>query len=186
MTTARKVWTGEELEGMARDGRRYELLDGELVELAPNNGDHDEVCGFVTLVFGRHIIANKLGRSFSGETGYYLRRNPDRLRAPDFSFIAAERAPARGRRGFLDVIPDLVVEVVSPGDTATEVEEKAMDWLRSGVRLVLVVYPSTRSVVAYRGPSSMQRYDYGDMLNAEPALPGFTCPVVRLFPDDER
>ncbi|MCX6021057.1 MAG: Uma2 family endonuclease [Chloroflexi bacterium] len=182
MTLSERLMTGEEMEKLPRDGRRYELLDGVLHEMAPTNETHDRTRTFVTIVFAEFILPRELGWLMTGDTGYYLRRNPDRLRAPDLSFKSNERLGTGGRsRGYSDVLPDLVVEIVSPGDTAAEVEEKALEWLNGGVRLVLVVYPSTRSVVAYRGPSDLRRYAEGDTLDAEPVLPGFSCPVARLF-----
>lgn len=176
--------TGQELAKLPRDGRRFELLDGVLVELPPNDLDHDEIIGLVAFVFGEFVKSRNLGRFLAGNTGYYLRRNPDRVRAADLSFIVRERAPSRGQADYSDVLPDLVVEVVSTGDTAEELEERLQEWLNAGVRLVLVVYPTTRSVVAHRGPSDVRRYAYGDTLDAEPVLPGFSCPVSRLFPED--
>ena len=88
---------------------------------------------------------------FAAETGFILRRNPDTVRAPDASFVSAGRLPPGDLPGgFLEIAPDLAVEVVSPGDTAREVQEKVEDWLRSETHLVWAVYPATRSVTIHR------------------------------------
>lgn len=87
-------------------------------------------------------------------------------------------------RSFRAVLPDLVVAIVSPGDSAAEVEQKVQEWLAGGVRLGLALYLDTRSVMAYRSPTDVRRYARADTLDAEPVLPGFTCPVARLFPED--
>ncbi len=90
--------------------------------------------------------------------------------------------PAQGLpRGYLEVVPDLIVEVISPGDSAAEVQEKIEEWLRAGARLVWAVYPDTRSVVAYQSLAAVRVYTEADILDGEPVLPGFTCPVARLF-----
>src|SRR5947207_3323187 len=140
MTTAKKLMTAEEFAQLPNDGRRLELVNGEVVELTPNNFGHGEV----ELSFGAELRAyvnpRSLGRVSAGDAGFRIRRDPDRVLAPDVCFIAHDRVPPPEARnhGWLDVIPDLVAEVVSPGDTAREVEEKVEEWLSAGVRLVLV------------------------------------------------
>jgi len=105
------------------------------------------------------------------------------VRAPDVAFVARGRfADERPLRQFPELAPDLVVEVVSPSDTAAEVEEKVQLWLDAGVRLVLVVYPSTRSVSAYRSRTDVRLLTEADLLDAGDVLPGFSCPVRDLFP----
>src|SRR5207253_529773 len=126
--------------------------------------------------------SNKLGLFLVGDPGVVLGRDPDRVRAPDACFIAAERAlEARRPTGFLQSIPDFVVEVVSPGDTAAEIQEKVEEWLRAGVRLVWAMYPNTRSVFAFRGLDSARVYVESDTIDGAPVLPDFTCRVADLF-----
>lgn len=79
------------------------------------------------------------------------------------------------------MVPDLVAEVVSPGDSAREVEEKVAKWLATGVRLVVVLYPSMETVVAYSGPNQLRRFTVADTFDAAPVLPDFSCLVARLF-----
>lgn len=185
MTTAKKLMTAEEFAQLPDDdGRRLELIRGEVVELAPGNLEH----GHIGIRFGglldAYNIAQNLGGYVSGlDPGIFLERDPDTVRAPDVCFYMSERVPppeAR-RKGWAEVIPDLVVEVVSPGDTARYVEEKVAQWLAAGVRLVLVLYPSTQTVAAYSGRNAVRRFTADDTLDAAPVLPDFTCPVARLF-----
>jgi Uma2 family endonuclease len=92
---------------------------------------------------------------------------------------------AAGRsRSFREVLPDFVVEIVSPTDAAADIEQKALEWLGAGVRLVAVLYPETRTVMVYRGPNDVRHFTAADTLDLEPVLPGFSCPVARLFPED--
>ena len=83
--------------------------------------------------------------------------------------------------GYINVVPDLAVEVVSPGDTNREVEEKVLDWLRSGVKLVWVIYPANRSATVYRSMDDVQELSEDDSLDGEQVVPGFTCSVGDLF-----
>ena len=182
MTTAKLLLTAEDLLKLPDDGRFYELLDGELVEMSPPGGAH----GKVTLMVGYHLLAhvkaNELGEVLAGDPGIILRRNPDRVRAPDVCFIARERLPAGGiPAGYLEVVPDFIVEVVSPGDRAAEVQEKAEEWLRAGARLVWVLYPKTRSILAYQGLASARVYADADTITGAPVLPDFSIGVAELF-----
>ena len=83
--------------------------------------------------------------------------------------------------GFTDVAPDLVAEVVSPNDTAGEVQAKLEQWLQHGARLVWIVYPETRTVAAFRALDNARVLTESDELTGEPVLPGFSCPVRDIF-----
>ena len=182
MATEQRLLTAEDLFKLPDDGYRYELLDGELVKMAPPGGEHGLVLFDVTLPLGNYVTAHDLGAVLVGGPGIVLRRNPDRVRAPDLCFIARDRIPAGGLpRGYLEVIPDLVVEVISPGDRAAEVQEKVEEWLTAGVRLVWALYPRTRSVAAYQSLTVVRVYTESDVLDGAPVLPGFSWPVASLF-----
>src|SRR3954452_24163149 len=144
MATEKTLLTADELLSLPDDGMRHELVRGELKTMPPAGGEHGLVAG---KLFGRvfvHADTNQLGYVFAAETGVFVEQDPDTVRAPDVAFIARARLPGgRAPRGFLRVVPDLVAEVVSPGDRASELEEKVQTWLHAGVRLVWVVYPST-------------------------------------------
>ena len=182
MTSPGTLLTADDLLRLPDDGRRYELLDGEVKEMAPAAYEHGRVLTKVVIVLGSYVEANDLGEVVAGDPGIILRRNPDRVRAPDVAFFARERVPTgEARAKFVDVVPDLVVEIVSPNDTAAEVQQKVEEWLRVGVRLVLALYPGTRSVVAYQSLATVRVHTETDSLTGEPVLPGFSCPVSSLF-----
>ncbi len=182
MTTDKKLLTAEDLFQLPDDGYRYELLDGELAKKPLRGAIYGAVLAMISSVISTHVEACGLGTVLAGSPGVILRRNPDRVRAPDVCFIAHHRLPAEGLpRGYLEVVPDLIVEVISPSDRATEVQEKIEEWLRAGAQLVWAVYPDTRSVVAYQSQAAIRVYTEADILDGEPVLPGFTCPVARLF-----
>jgi Uma2 family endonuclease len=96
--------------------------------------------------------------------------------------VRRERIPEAGiPRGFWPGAPDLAVEVVSPGDTYTEVEEKVHDWLNAGTRMVLVLNPRTRTVAVYTSHTDVVRLTESDTLDGGDVLPRFTCRVAELF-----
>ncbi|MCS6951167.1 MAG: Uma2 family endonuclease, partial [bacterium] len=133
-----------------RTGKRLELVKGELCELAPASEEHGYMAmrlGALVTVF---VMQRRLGYTFGAETGFVLSENPPTVRAPDFAFVSSSRALDGLSRQFSRHTPDLVAEVVSPGDTFSEVAEKVDDWLRAGVRIVWVVDPVQQTVRVYR------------------------------------
>ena len=182
MTTSKKLLTADGLLAMPDDGKRYELIRGELIEMPPTSHEH----GRVTERFGRRIgnfvEERDLGHGISAETGVNIEHDPDTTLAPDFGFISYERlAESPPQRGYAEVVPDLVLEVVSSNDRQPEIDAKTRMWLDAGVRLVLVAYPGAREVYAHHDDGPVVRYGLGDTLVGDPVLPGFICPVEDIF-----
>jgi Uma2 family endonuclease len=183
MATAKTLLTIEDLAHLPDDGyHRYELLDGELISMAPAGGEHGGSVTRWAAQLWMHVDSRQLGMVLTGDVGIILRRNPDRVRAPDVCFIARDRLPPGGiSRSFLEIVPDLIIEVVSPGDTASEVQQETEEWLSAGARLVWNAYPDTRSVMAFRSLDQVRVYSANDTLDGSPVLPQFTCLVADLF-----
>ena len=180
--TTRTLVTADELLLMPDDGRRYELIEGELIEMAPVGGIHGNIGMRIAGLLFQHVHNNDLGELFGAETGVFLQHDPDTVRAPDAAFIAKDRIPPDGiPTGFLDTIPDLVVEVVSPSDRAGQVHEKIEQWIKHGVKLVWLVHPERRSITVYRSVREVQVLHEGDTLTGDPVLPDFSCPVAEIF-----
>src|SRR5207249_1860270 len=118
------LMTAEEFYRRANELGRSELLDGKVVQLMPAGRPHNQTIAVLTFYLQGFVQSGGLGEVLAGDTGILLRRNPDRVRAPDVCFFVAGRLPAEDAPGWLEVIPDLVVEVISPNDTVTEVQEK--------------------------------------------------------------
>lgn len=184
MTTEKTRLTAEQFSEFPGDGcHRYELLDGEVVEMTPPGGRHGGVAARITLRLGAYIETEELDFEVTTELGVILQRRPDRVRAPDACVIARSRLPnGELPDAYLETVPDLIIEVVSPNDRAAEVQEKVEEWLHGGARLVWICHPSTRTFYAYRGLSDVRVFRAGDTLDADPVLPGFAVQVERLFP----
>ncbi|MBI4312000.1 MAG: Uma2 family endonuclease [Chloroflexi bacterium] len=181
MTTSQTLVTAEELVQLSAEGKRYELVKGELRKMAPTGGLHGDVANMLGYLLRGYVLQHRPGYVFAAETGFRLHRNPDTVLAPDAAFVARERLPDGPPVGYVELAPDLAAEVVSPSDTAAKVHDKVEDWLEAGVKLVWVVYPERRSVAAYRSLDDVRILREGDTLAGEPALPGFRCPVRELF-----
>jgi Uma2 family endonuclease len=113
--------------------------------------------------------------------GIYTRRNPDTVRGADALFISKERAANIKSKGYLDVAPDLVVEVLSPDDRWNEVNQKLREYFEIGVRLVWVADPTERVVYAYRSLTDVRQFAEKDQLPGDDVLAGFSVAVGNLF-----
>ena len=160
------------------DGR-YELVEGEVVELAPANDEHGNLALNVGTAFNIYRRQRGVGQA-RVETGYTLRTGPDTVRGPDVSFVLHPRVEGRGS-GFVPGAPDIAVEVVSPSNTAAEVSRKVAEYLAAGSQRVWVVYPSARRVVIHRADGSVLSYDGDDVITDEELLPGFSLPLSEIF-----
>lgn len=182
MATEQKLLTAEELLLMPDNDMRTELLDGVLIEMSPPGGVHARVMARLVRILGNYVEEHALGEVLTGDPGVILRRNPDRVRAPDVCFIAKERLPSTGvPDGYLDFVPDLIAEIISPEDRPGAVRQKVAEWLDGGARLVWIVYPNSRRVVAKRHRADERIFHVGEKLDAEPVLAGFSVPVSELF-----
>ena len=182
MSTSTRLVTADDLLRMSGDGRRYELVEGELISMAPAGGRHGHVAMQIGWRLAEHVAKNGLGMAFAAETGFLLERSPDTVRAPDAAFISAERIPPGGiTASFVDIVPDLVVEVASPGDTSSELQVKTEEWLRYGVRMVWIAYPNSQSIAVYSSLDDSLIFNVGDEIAGDPVLPGFRCPVEDIF-----
>ena len=182
MRTLKRLFTAEELLCLPTIGRRLELVKGKVYEMAPAGGRHGYAAINAGTFLNVHVRANGLGRVFAAETGFILRRDPDTVRAPDVAFVSQSRLSVEEiPDSFIELVPDLVVEVVSPGDTRREVREKVEEWLRVGVCLVWVIYPATHSATVYRSLEDVAYLNENDILDGEDVVPGFACRLGELF-----
>lgn len=180
MATSRAM-TVEELERAPLEGR-YELIDGELVELAPSGGDASNVGAVVAFFLIAHVRPRRLGKVFGANGGFVLFPDRQLVRVPDAAFVRADRLPPiEEQQGFLRLAPDLAVEAVSPFDRATEVEAKVAMYLEAGVRLVWVIHPRSRRVTVYQPDREARLLREGDELDGGEVLPGFRLAVAELF-----
>ena len=177
-----KLMTVEELERNGPPDGRYELIDGELVEMTPSGGDASTVANTVAFHLTGHVMPRGLGRIYSAGGGFVLFPGRELVRVPDAAFVRADRVPPPPEHaGFLRLAPDLVVEVISPFDRPGEVVAKAAMWLDAGVRLVWVVDPRSRTVSVYGPERTARVLREGEALDGGEDLPDFRVAVADLF-----
>ena len=159
-----------------------ELVGGRIVPMTPANPTHGRIEVNVAAALRSFVRTQNLGVVMAGEVGVFTRRSPDTVRAPDVLFLSHERDSGRTRRnGFLEVAPDLVVEILSPTDRADAVRRKLGEYFAAGVRLAWVIDPDTRSVRIHRARGTPRVLTAGDVLTGEDVLPGFELPVEEVF-----
>lgn len=181
-TKTKTLMTAEELLRLPDDGLRYELVKGELIVMTPASPSHGRIANTLAFFLTNHVRQYQLGEVYAAESGFKLTEDPDTVRAPDLAFIARERIPpAEEQDGFWAIAPDLVAEVISPNDTAQDVQTKVVEWLEAGVRLVWVVYPDKRMVTEYRSLTQVRVLRAGDSLDGSDVVLDFTCPLSDLF-----
>ncbi|MBI2877666.1 MAG: Uma2 family endonuclease [Candidatus Tectomicrobia bacterium] len=182
MDVSARPMTAEELIRLPDEGKRYELIEGELRVMAPGGARHGTIAGTLCGLVSAHVRAHNLGVVCAAETGYRLKRDPDTVRAPDLSFVSHDRIPPQGiPDSYWDLVPDLAVEVVSPSDTADEVLEKVGVWLAAGTRMVWVVHPKTRTVTSYRSLKEIRVLTAEESLEGEDVVPGLSLRIGDLF-----
>ena len=174
--------TGEQLlEISSKLIGRVELVKGGIIQMGPAGDIHGELAMILGSLLQIYVKQNDLGKVYAAETGFYTSRNPDTVRAADAAFIAKNRLPESPSDGYLEIVPDLIVEVVSPYDRPREILEKINECLEAGVKCIWVVYPKSRQVYVYKSDSSVEILSGEDTLIGDDVIPGFQCPVTEFF-----
>jgi len=126
------------------------------------------------------VRSSDLGVVLAGEVGFVLTRDPDTVRAADVAFLSKERLAGVSDEGYIPFAPDLAVEIVSPGNAWTQIEEKVRDYLAAGTRMVWVIDPSIPAAYIHRPGSLAKRIGPSDELSGEDVLPGFAVKLADL------
>lgn len=160
------------------DGQKYELVDGEIV-VSPGGMRHSWVGARILHLLMRVLDETHAGHAYSADVGLVLPNG--NVRSPDVCFIAREKLPGEQPETFGEVVPDLVVEVLSPGDRMRRVADKIGEFLDAGVGLVWLVDPGSRTVTVYRSLTDTHRLGETDTISADPVLPEFSVKVSDFF-----
>jgi Uma2 family endonuclease len=165
----------------------YEVVDGQIVELPPMGAYECDVASFLAFMLGQAVNAQQLGKVVV-ETLFWLDRAGKLKRRPDLAFVSAKQWPIRRRAPKTEawnLIPDLVVEVVSETNSANEINLKLVDYFRAGVKQVWVIYPVSRQVYVYTTLTTVQILTEPAELDAGDLIPGFRLSLTELFEDTD-
>jgi Uma2 family endonuclease len=174
--------SGEELLAMGDIGP-CELVDGRIVPVTPTGGEHAAIEFRLGAALSAFVRERRVGWVLGGEVGIYTKINPDRVRGADIAVISKARLPGGPGRRFLEVAPELVVEILSPDDRWQDTRQKIEEYFAIGVDRVWVVEPDNRDVLVFSSPTDTRKLSETDELKGEGLLQGFTLRVARLFED---
>lgn len=181
--THKKLLTAEEFYQLPspQDGSQQELVRGEIITMPPPGGMHGVCCNKAGRRLGNFVEDNDLGSVTSNDTGFVTERGPDSVRGPDIAFWSKERLPVVPV-GYIEVAPDLLVEVLSPSNTSKQIRAKLKEYFGKGVRIVWVIAPEDRTLTIYRTLDEARLLHESATVTGEDVLPGFTCRVNDLLP----
>ena len=173
--------TADELLNARPPDKRVELVRGVLMVRELPGFRHGRVTASLGFRLAAHIENTGPGLVLLAETGFKVTSDPDTVRGPDLAVVHRDRLPVPEPRGFMELGPELVVEVLSPGDRPGEVLAKVADWLSAGTRLVWVVDTERRVARVYRRDGTEQIVTADETLDGEDVVPGFSCPLSTIL-----
>ncbi|MFO0953546.1 MAG: Uma2 family endonuclease [Isosphaeraceae bacterium] len=181
-TAAAPGLTAEQFGERPDPGYPEELVRGRVVRMPPPNRRHGQVCSRADRIIGGYVDEHDLGHVLSNDSGVITGRDPDTVRGADVAYYSFARLP-RGPlpQSYGPEAPELVVEVLSPGDRWPEVLEKLAEYLRAGVVVVLVLDPETRAAQLYRADQPPRTLQAEDELTLPDVLGDFRAAVARFF-----
>jgi Uma2 family endonuclease len=187
MSTTTRLITADELEEMPhRDEHgnecRLELIRGELKVMSLAKPLHGIICSRLNAKISAFVEEHDSGETFGAETGFLVERNPDSVLGPDVAYVSRERLDAvENFDKFFSFAPDLAAEVLSPGNTKREIDEKIALYFAAGSRAVWVFNPKRRTASVYSSPSEFRILTEQDTLDGGDVLPGFRLELSKLF-----
>jgi Uma2 family endonuclease len=172
--------TLEQFASLPAEGVRHEIDAGKLITLPPVKSLHSRIARSVFIAVQACLDDVGLSEAFS-EAGYILSEDPLTIRQPDVSVLSKDRIAATDADSYFQGAPDLAVEIVSPSDSAQDLEIKIEQYLQAGARQVWVLYPKTKNIHVFSSGRSPRILDENQTLEGGDLLPGFSVRVASLF-----
>jgi len=181
-TVARSTMTAEEYALLPANGVPSELVKGQVIELNPPTPAHGRVCAKFVWLFMNHTQERKLGYVVSNDAAVITRRGPDSVRGADMAFYSSSRVTIEQfDKGYLPIVPNLVVEVRSKNDRWSEILEKVAEYLQAGVSIVCVADPEPQTVHIFRADQPVQLLNEDQEFVLPELFPDFRVPVRKFF-----
>lgn len=181
ISTEKKVWTDQEFMALPKNGHRYEVVNGEVLDTGNLGMEHGGIGSLLGGLLAIYVKQHKLGIVCDSSTAFTLKNG--NKRSPNVSYVARERLKGLKRplRGFFQGSPDLAVEILSPGNTIEEIHDKIVEYFDNDTRLMWVIHPDERYVLTYHAPEPDCFLRSADYLSGEEVVPGFSMAVSELF-----
>jgi Uma2 family endonuclease len=164
--------------------KHWELIEGTIYEMSPAGIDHSRLGAILVRWIGNYLDENNLGIVVGADAGFRI--TPRSVFSPDVAFISHAKLKDGVPKNFAKFAPDIAIEIVSPGNTQSEINQKTKLYLQHGTRLVWIVYPEQKEVHVYRAENdphkaSITYLGIEDTLSGEDILPNFTLSLTKLF-----
>lgn len=159
---------------------KYELHAGKLLIMSPPDANHGKAQNAISAYLFIEGVQRGLGLAYT-EVSIILSRDPDTVQVPDSAFILARSLPAKvSTEGYLETIPEIIVEIRSKNDRITEIEKKMNNYFKAGVKEAWLIDAKVNAVIVYRGTGKTKTFAPGDVLKSK-LLPGFAVEVQKLL-----
>ncbi len=175
--------SGEQLFHMPIAGQ-VELVKGEIITKMPTGYKHGYIEALIAALLFNFVRTKRLGRVLGGEIGIYTSRDPDSVRAADAAFISNERYEQVKSSSYLDICPELIIEILSPDDSWTDMYEKLAEYFSIDAQIVWVIDPRLEQIHVFHSLDDVFRLTLDDQLSGEGILPGFEVPVREIFAEE--
>jgi len=180
MGATKILLTAEEFDNYPfEEDKRYELDQGELIEMTRPAFKHNQILMNLLLALGIYFRQTRGGIVLLSENLYAL--SPSTRLAPDAAIILGDRRAELQNAKVIPIIPDMVAEVLSPNERPGAIHRKLKVYFEAGVKQVWIIDPDTREVEIWTGPSLPERALTGSDVLASALLPGFALPLDELF-----
>jgi len=155
----------------------YEIIDGEIVEMTPTGFEHGDYELNLASFLKNHL--KDKGYISVGEVGVLISKNPLRIRGADIVYVSKEKIKEKPK-GILEIAPDLIIEIIFPNNTVSEIEEKVEDYLKIGVQKVMLINPQTQKVFIYEnGKREIKMFNFDEEIDFVEGLKGKIIDIVK-------
>jgi Uma2 family endonuclease len=184
-TTATQLMTAEEFHDWVhrpeQAGKHFELEKGRAVEVSRAGEMHCFVAGNIARILGNYTFQKRRGYVCANDTGVLWEHDPDTVRGPDVIYYAEKRKTRELHPKYSEQVPRLIVEVLSPNDRMSKVNERLSRFLAWGVALAWLADPEDSTITVYRSDAAPRVYKAEEELSGGDVLPDFSCRVADFF-----
>ncbi len=180
MGAAKTLLTAEQFDNYPfEEDKRYELDEGELIEMTRPAYKHNRVMSTLHLELGIYFRQSRTGEVLLSENLYAL--SPNTRRAPDLAIILGNRYAELEKATVIPIIPEIAIEILSPSETPRTIHRKLKQYFAAGVKEVWIINPEDRTTEIWTGPHLPDHdLSIGGTLTS-PLLPGFKLTLEDLF-----
>lgn len=171
-----------ELSGLNRDLRLEMTAEGDLIVMPPAGGESSQRNAEITMQLRLWAKQDGTGATFDSSGGFVLPSGA--VRSPDASWVERTRLAAltdEQRRKFLPLCPDFVVELRSPSDSLSVLQDKMREYVENGAKLGWLIDPENSKVYVYHRDGSIRELEASETLSGDPILPSFVLDLREIW-----